>query len=78
MNEQTNEMITFALSKGTEADNSNRMEKHSFSKVLKEIKQKVILIKQLITDRDSGIRKYIKEQEPEITLQVNVRHFRKN
>ena len=75
MNQQTNEMITFAISQVTEADNSNRLEKHSFGKVLKEVKQEVILIKQLMTDRDSGIRKYMKEQEPEITLQFNVRHF---
>ena len=61
MNQQTNEMITFAISQVTEADNSNRLEKHSFSKVLKEVKQKVILIKQLMTNRDSGIRKYMKE-----------------
>ena len=71
-------MITFAVTQVTEADNSNRMEKHSFSKVLKEVKQKMILIKQLMTDRDSEIRKYIKEQKPELTLQFNVRHVAKN
>lgn len=78
MNQQTNEIIAFAVSQVTEAGNSNRMEKHSFIKVLKEVKQKGIPIKQLTTDRHSGIRKYMREEEAEITHQFDVWHFAKN
>lgn len=45
MNQQTNEIIAYAVSKVTEAGNLNSMEKHSFIKVLKEVKPKEISIK---------------------------------
>lgn len=60
MNQQTNAVITFTVSEVTEADHSNRIEKHRFFKLLKEVKQKGIRIKKLTIDRHSGIWKYMR------------------
>ena len=62
----------------TEAGNSNCMEKHGFIKVLKEVKQKGIPIKQLTTDRHSGIWSYMREEETEIIHQFAVWSFGNN
>ena len=78
MNQQTNEIVAFAVTQVTEAGNSNRMEKVGFTKALKEVKQKEICINQLVTDRHTGIRKYMTEEESKITHQFNVWHFAKN
>ena len=56
----------------------DRMKKHSFIKVLKEVMQKKIPIKQLKTDRYSGIRKYMTEKETVITHQFDIWYFAKN
>ena len=56
----------------------DRMKKHSFIKVLKEVMQKKIPIKQLKTDRYSGIRKYMTENETVITHQFDIWYFAKN
>ena len=78
MNQQTNEIVAFAVTQVTEAGNSNRMEKVGFTKALKEIKQKGSCINQLTTDRDTGIRKYMREEVSKITHQFDVWHFAKN
>lgn len=75
MNQQTNEIIAFAVSKVTEAGDLNSMEKHSFIKVLKEVKQKGILIKQIVTGRHSGVWKNMREEETGITHQFDVLPF---
>ena len=62
----------------TEAGNSNQMEKPSFTKALNEVKQKEICVNQLTTDRHTGMQKYMREEELEITHQFNVWHFVKN
>ena len=48
------------------------MEKLSFTKELNEVKQKEICVNQLITDRHTGIRKYMREQESKIIRQFDV------
>ena len=78
MNQQTNAIVAFAVTQVTEAGKSNRMEKLSFSKALNEVKQKGICINQLITDRNTGICKHMREEELKITHQFDVWHFIKN
>ena len=78
MNQQTNEIVALAVTQVAEAGNSNRMEKLSFTKALNEVKQKGTCVHQLTTDRYTGIRKYIREEESKITHQFNVWHFAKN
>ena len=62
----------------TEAGNSNQMEKPSFTNALNEVKQKEICVNQLTTDRHTGMQKYMREEELEITHQFNVWHFVKS
>ena len=45
MNQQTNEMVTFAVMPIIDIVNSNRIEKLNFTKVLNELKQKKNLCK---------------------------------
>ena len=54
------------------------MERLSFTKELNEVKQKEICVNQLITDRHTGIRKYMREEESKIIHQFDVWHFVKN
>ena len=52
------------------------MEKLSIiTKTLNEVKQKGICLNQLTTDRHTGIRKYLREEESKITHQFDVWHF---
>ena len=44
INQQTNEIVAFAVTQVTEAVDSNRLEKVGFTKALKEVKQKGICI----------------------------------
>ena len=78
MNQQINGIVAFAVTQVTEAGNSNRMEKLSFTKVLNEVKQKGICVNQLTTDRHTGIRKHMREEESKIPHQFDVWHFVKN
>ena len=78
MNQQTNEIVAFAVTQVTEVGNSNRMEKVGFTKTLKDLQQKRICINQLTTDRHTGIRKYMREEESKKTYQFDVWHFAKN
>ena len=75
MNQQANEIIEFSVSQVTETSYSNGMEKPSFIKVLKEVKQKGILIKEIVTGRHSGVWKNMREEETGITHQFDVLPF---
>ena len=46
------------------------MEKIGFEKVLKSLKDEGIIPEQITTDRDVQIRKYLKEEESNITHRV--------
>ena len=78
MNQQTNEIVAFAVTQVTEAGNSNRMEKLSFTKVLNEIKEKEICVNHLTNEKHTGICKYTREEESIIIHQFDVWHFVKN
>lgn len=54
------------------------MEKVGFKKLLSEFKGKGILPTQITTDRHTGIRKHLREEEPNIDHQFDVWHFVKN
>ena len=80
MNQQTNEIVAYLVTQVTEAGNSNRVEKLSFTKVpsSKEVKQKGICVNQLTTAGDTGICKYMREKESKITQPFDVWHVVKN
>ena len=73
-----NKIGAFSLTEVTKAGNSNRMEKMGFEKALKLLKDEGIIPKQITTDSHIQIRKYLKEEESNITHQSNVWHFAKN
>ena len=54
------------------------MEKMGFEKALKSLKNDGIIPEQIATDRHVQIRKYLIEEEPNITHQFDVWYFAKN
>ena len=68
----------FFLTQVTEAENFNRMERMGFEKALKSLKDEGVVPEQIATDRHAQVRKYLKEEEPNITHQFDVWHFAKN
>ena len=71
-------IISMAVTQVSEAGNSNRMEKMSFAKVLSELKEKVLNIEQITTDRHTGVRKHMREKEKSISQKFDAWHFRKS
>ena len=71
-------IISMAVTQVSKAGNSNRMEKMGFVKVLRELKEKVLNIEQITTDRHTGIRKRMREKEKSISQQFDVWHFCKS
>jgi len=78
MDKMSNKIINFSLTQVTEAGNSNRMEKVGFIKSLNFLKKEGIMPDEVTTDRHTQIRKYIREQEPDLSHQFDVWHFVKN
>lgn len=78
MDKITNKIFEFSLTQVTEAGNSNRMEKVGFKKVMSKVKAKGIIPNQITTDRHTGIRKHLREEEPDIDHQFDIWHFVKN
>ena len=78
MNKSTNKIGAFSLLQVTKAGNSNRMEKMGFEKALKSLNDEGIIPEQITTDQHVQIRKYLKEEEPNVTHQFCVWHFPKN
>ena len=74
----TNKIFDFSLTQVTEVGNSNRMEKEGFIKVMSKVKGKGIQPKQMTTDRHTGIRKHIREEEDEMEQQFDIWHFVKS
>ena len=54
------------------------MEMMEFEKAFNSMKDEGIIPEQITTDQHIQVRKYLKEEEPNITLQFDVCHFVKN
>lgn len=78
LDQASNRIIAMSIVQVTEAGNSNRMEKLGFTNVLEELERKKITVKQITTDRHVQIKKYMREQKPEISHQFDVWHVCKN
>ena len=78
MDRVTSKIVAFSLTQVTEAGNSNRMEKMGFKKGLQFLKKEGIVPDQITTDRHTQIRKYMREEESNISHQFDVWHFVKN
>ena len=77
MDKFTNRILAFSLTQVTETGNSNRMEKVGFKKVLSTTKGDGIIRSQITTDRHTGIRKHLREEEPNIDHQFDVKNMKK-
>ena len=75
MDKITNKIFEFSLTQVTEAGNSNRMEKVGFKKVMSKVKAEGIIPNQITTDRHTGIRKHLREEEPDINHQFDIMAF---
>ena len=62
----------------SEVDHSNQIEKKGFIKTLQMFQDENITPTQIITDRHTQIRKYMRKKEPGINHQFDVWHFVKN
>ena len=71
-------IIAMSVTQCTETGSSNKMEKTGFIKVLNEIDKKQIQVTQITTDRHIQIKKYMREERPDICHQFDVWHVSKN
>ena len=62
----------------TECGNSNRMEKYGFQKILHGMEARDVNIKQITTDRHVQIKKFMREERPNICHQFDIWHVYKN
>jgi hypothetical protein len=73
-----NQIVSLSITQVSEAGNSYRMEKLGFTKTLNDLYNQNVTIEQITTDRHKQIRKYIKEEQPDISHQFDIWHFCKN
>ena len=78
LNQANNKIVDISVVQVTEAGNSNRMEKLGFTRVLNNLENENVKINQIATDRHMQIRKYMREEQPNIQHQFDVWHFCKN
>ena len=78
LDQKLQKIICFSITQCTEAGNSNRMEKYCFIKALDELKLKEIPVAQITTDRHIQIKKYMREEQPQIDHQFDIWHVCKN
>ena len=71
-------IIQLSNTQVTEAGNSNRMELYGLKKVLNTVRDSGISMDQITTDRHVQIKKYMREEEPDICHQFDVWHVSKN
>ena len=62
LDQATGKILAMSVTQCTETGNSNRMEKTGFIKVVNEIENRNVKIKQMTTDRHIQIKKYMKEE----------------
>ena len=62
-----NKIVAMPVTQFPECGNSNRSEEHSFQKVLHDMEVRDFNIKQITTDRHVQIKKYRREQRPNIS-----------
>ena len=78
MDSKTNEIIAFYIAHVKNAGNSACVEKFGLVETLNYIENCGVCVSTLVMDRHSQIRKYIREERPDITYQFDVWHMAKN
>ncbi|KAK7929760.1 hypothetical protein WMY93_006445 [Mugilogobius chulae] len=77
MNLKTNKVIDIQLVQSNEVGNSVRMEKEGFERSLSLLKNQGVKIEAIVTDRHTGVQKYLREQEKDITHYFDPWHMGK-
>ena len=78
MDKNTSRINAFSLIQVTEAGDSIRMERMGFKKGLTFLKVQGIIPEQIMIDRHTQIRKFMREEVPNINHQFDVCHLVKN
>ena len=75
---ETGKIAAVSLIQVSEVHNSNQMEKKGFIKTLQIFKDENITLMQIMANRHTQVRKYMREKETGINHQFDVWHFIKN
>ena len=78
MEHSINKIVAMLVTQFTECGNSNRMEKYGFQKILHGMEARDVNIKQITTDRHVQIKKFMREERPNICHQFDIWHVCKN
>ncbi|XP_030292200.1 uncharacterized protein LOC115593026 [Sparus aurata] len=70
-------MMDLTLNKSNEVGNSVRMEKEGFERSLSFLEDKGVVVKAVVTDRHTGVQKFLREQRPGISHYFDPWHMGK-
>lgn len=77
MNLKSNRVIDIQLVQSNEVGNSAHMEKEGCVRSLNMLKERGVEVKTIVTDRHSGVQKYLRDQKPAITHYFDPCHMGK-
>ena len=77
MNSADNQIIDFTVTHCSIAGNSARMELHGLKELIGRLKDNLITVNSLTTDRHTQVRKYMRKEEPKISHQFDIWHVSK-
>uniref|UniRef100_A0AAV2MN03 Transposase n=1 Tax=Knipowitschia caucasica TaxID=637954 RepID=A0AAV2MN03_KNICA len=77
MNLQSNSVIDIQLIQSSEVGNSVRMEKEGFIRSLTMLEEKGVKVQAIVTDRHTGVQKYLREEKKDITHYFDPWHMGK-
>uniref|UniRef100_A0AAV2KKU9 Reverse transcriptase domain-containing protein n=1 Tax=Knipowitschia caucasica TaxID=637954 RepID=A0AAV2KKU9_KNICA len=77
MNLKANRVIDIQLVQSNEVGNSVRMEKEGFVRSLTMLEERGVEVQAIVTDRHSGVQKFLREQRPDISHYFDPWHMGK-
>ena len=78
MDSPTDKVVTFFIAHARNAGNSANIEKKGLIETLNFLENSGIIMKVLVTERHSQIRKYLRENKPQINHQFDIWHMANN
>ena len=78
MDSPTDKVVTFFIAHVRNAGNSANIEKKGLIETLNFLENSGIIMKVLVTERHSQIRKYLRENKPQINHQFDIWHMANN
>ena len=77
MNTANNQILDFTVTHCNIAGNSVRMELHGLKELIQRLNENGVEISSLTTDRHTQVRKYMREEQPQISHQFDIWHVSK-